>query len=189
MTKSNSKTIIVAVTGGIAAYKACEVIRQLKKEGHDVHVMMTEHAEQFVTPLTFQTLSGNVVATNMFELMQGSQIGHIKLADEADLILVCPATANIIAKAACGICDDFVTTVLLATKALIVYVPSMNVNMWDNPITQKNVSVLGNRGHHFIEPGEGELACGYTGKGRLAEPELIVSKVLEILNNLRMKIT
>jgi phosphopantothenoylcysteine decarboxylase / phosphopantothenate---cysteine ligase len=183
MSNSNSKTktIVVAVTGGIAAYKACEVVRLIRKKGHDVHVMMTEHAEQFVTSLTFQTLSGNPVATNMFELMQESQIGHIKLADEAALILVCPATANIIAKAATGICDDFVTTVLLATKASIVYAPSMNVNMWDNPITQKNVSVLANRGHHFIDPGEGELACGYTGKGRLAEPEEIVSKVLEIL--------
>ncbi len=177
MTKKQ-KNIVVAITGGIAAYKVCEVVRLLKKKGHDVHVMMTDHAQEFITPLTFQTLTGNPVATNMFQLSQESDIGHIKLADDADVVLVCPATANILAKAAHGICDDFVSTVLLATKAPILYAPSMNVNMWNHVATQENIQILKKRGADFIDPDKGELACGYEGKGRLANPEQIVSKVL-----------
>ncbi|EKD51569.1 MAG: hypothetical protein ACD_62C00228G0003 [uncultured bacterium] len=183
--KNKSKTIVIGVTGGIASYKTCEAVRLLIKEGHAVHVVMTEHAQKFVTPLTFQTLTGNPVATDMFKLMQESEIGHIKLADSADVVLVCPATANIIAKAAHGICDDFLSTILLATKAPIIMAPSMNVNMWENPITQDNVNALNKRGVQFVGPDEGVLACGYAGKGRMSEPEKIVLAVNRVVKSSR----
>jgi len=181
MTKQ--KKIVLGVTGGIACYKACEILRLLTKSGHDVNVMMSTGAQKFVTPLTFQTLSGHSVATDLFNLTQESEIGHITLADSADLILIAPATANILAKAAHGICDDLISTVLLATKAPIVFAPSMNVNMYENPITQENISTLKKQGRHIVDPDKGELACGWEGKGRLAEPESIVAEVARILKS------
>jgi phosphopantothenoylcysteine decarboxylase/phosphopantothenate--cysteine ligase len=179
MTKT--KTILLGVCGGIAAYKACEIARLLIKSGHSVHVMMTKAATEFVTPLTFQALTGNPVATDLFSLTQESQIGHIQLADKADVVLIAPATANMLAKAAYGLCDDIVSTVLLATKAPIIFAPSMNVNMFENPITQENMTKLRKLGNTMIEPDSGFLACGWEGKGRLAEPEVIIKAVHVLL--------
>lgn len=184
MTKKNKKikTVVLGIGGGIAAYKACEIVRGLRKKDITVHVMMTKNAREFITPLTLQTLSGNPVATELFSLTQESEIGHIHLADIADLILIAPATADLIAKTAHGICDDLVTTVLLATKAKLVFAPSMNVNMYENPITQDNMKSLKKRGAHFIDPEKGELACGWQGMGRLAETEIIIKKALDFLS-------
>jgi phosphopantothenoylcysteine decarboxylase/phosphopantothenate--cysteine ligase len=168
------KTIVLGVTGGIAAYKAAEITRLLVKEGAIVRVLMTKNAQEFITPLTLQTLSGNPVATETFSLTQESEIGHIRLADTADLILIAPASADIIGKIAHGIADDLLTTVLLATTASVLVAPAMNVHMYAHPAVQENMRILGERGYRFIEPGEGFLACGYEGKGRLADPEDIV---------------
>lgn len=175
------KTIVFGITGGIAAYKSCEVTRLLVKAGAEVHTVLTKAGEQFVTPLTLQTLSRNPVHTEMFNLMHEMEAGHISLADRADVVLVAPATADVIAKAAHGICDDLLTTVLLATRAPIVFAPSMNVNMWENPATQENIKKLTGRGWHLIEPDTGELACGYEGKGRLPDPAAIVKFIEEIV--------
>lgn len=172
-----AKTIVLGVCGGIAAYKACEIARLLIKSGHSVHVMMTKAATQFVTPLTFQALTGNPIASDLFSLTQESEIGHIQLADKADLILIAPATADMLAKASHGFCDDIISTVLLATKAPIVFAPSMNVHMFENPITQENIARLRKLGHTIIDPASGYLACGWEGKGRLAEPEEIAKHV------------
>jgi len=172
------KTVIFGITGGIAAYKCCEAVRSMVKAGADVHVVLTKAGAQFVTPLTLQALSQNSVHTDMFSLIQEAEIGHISLADRADLVLVAPATADVIAKIACGICDELLLTVICATKAPVVFAPSMNVHMWENPITQENIKRLKKLGYHFIEPASGDLACGYQGKGRLPEPGEII-KALE----------
>lgn len=171
------KTTVVGVTGGIAAYKAAELVRLLVKEGAIVRVIMTKNAQEFITPLTLQTLSGNPVATETFNLTQESEIGHIRLADTADLILIAPASANVIGKLAHGIADDLLTTVLLATMAPVLVAPAMNVHMYAHPAVQENIRMLVARGYRFVEPGEGFLACGYEGKGRLADPEDIVEEV------------
>ena len=168
------KTIVLGVTGGIAAYKAAEITRVLVKEGAIVRVLMTKNAQEFITPLTLQTLSGNPVATETFSLTQESEIGHIRLADTADLILIAPASADVIGKIAHGIADDLLTTVLLATTASVLVAPAMNVHMYAHPAVQENMRILSERGYRFVEPGEGFLACGYEGKGRLADPEDIV---------------
>lgn len=173
-------TIVVGVCGGIAAYKSCEILRELAQKNCAVHVMMTKSACQFITPLTLQTLSKNPVATDLFSLTEESQIGHIRLADKADLVLIAPATANILAKAAHGICDDIISTVLLATKSAVVFAPSMNVNMYNNPVTQENIHKLKNRGCYFIDPEPGPLACGWEGTGRLANPQKIVEMLLTL---------
>src|SRR5947208_12662031 len=165
------KTVIVGVTGGIACYKAVELVRLLVKEGFSVQVIMTRGAMEFVTPLTFQTLSGRPVATETFNLTQESEIGHINLADSADLFVIAPATANVIGKIAAGIADDLLTTVLMATQAPVLIAPAMNIHMYENPILQENIRKLRRIGYHFMEPAEGYLACGYEGKGRLPEPE------------------
>lgn len=175
------KTVILGITGGIAAYKSCEIVRLMVKAGADVHAILTKAGAQFVTPLTLQTLSRNPVQTEMFDLLREMEAGHVSLADRADAVLIAPATADVIAKAAHGIADDLLTTVLLATKAPIAFAPSMNVNMWDNPITQENVKKLTERGWHMIEPDEGELACGYEGKGRLPDPNEIVGFLEEVV--------
>lgn len=175
------KQIVLGIGGGIAAYKACELTRLLVKAGASVHVVLTKAGQEFITPLTLQTLSGNPVTTDMFSLIQEKEIGHISLADRADLVLIAPATADLIAKAACGICDDLLTTVLVATQAPVIFAPSMNVHMWENPITQENVARLRKFGRHFIEPDSGELACGYEGKGRLPEPEAIMKELQKLL--------
>jgi phosphopantothenoylcysteine decarboxylase/phosphopantothenate--cysteine ligase len=176
------KEIVVGVTGGIAAYKAAEFVRLLTKEGVNVHVVMTQNAQEFVTPLTFQTLSGNPVVTETFALLQDEKIGHIALADLAELIVILPATANIIGKIANGIADDFLTAMVMATKAPALFVPSMNVNMWENKALQRNVQTLMGRGHHIMEPGEGELACHWYGKGRLAELSDVVEEIEDLLS-------
>ena len=174
------KRIILGVTGGIAAYKAAEFVRLLVKEEAEVHVVMTENAQKFIAALTFQTLSGNPVVTDPFALLEGAEIGHIALADLAELVVILPATANIIGKIANGIADDFLSTMVMATKAPVLFVPSMNVNMWENKALQKNIQNLIGMGYHLMEPGEGELACHWYGKGRL--PELI--EVLERMEDL-----
>ena len=166
--------VVLGVTGSIAAYKACEIVRLLVKRGDDVRVVMTAHAREFVTPLTFQTLSRNPVECDMFASPQGWKPEHVSLADDADLVLVAPATANILAKMAHGIADDLLSATLLATKAPIVVAPAMNSGMWENPATQANVAALASRGVRFIAPGEGELACGTSGRGRMAEPSEVV---------------
>lgn len=176
------KEIVVGVTGGIAAYKAAEFVRLLTKEGVNVHVVMTQNAQEFVTPLTFQTLSGNPVVTETFALLQDEKIGHIALADLAELIVILPATANIIGKIANGIADDFLTAMVMATKAPALFVPSMNVNMWENKALQRNVQTLMGRGHHIMEPGEGELACHWYGKGRLAELSDVAEKIEDLMS-------
>ncbi len=170
----------MGVAGGIAAYKAAEFARLLVKGEADVHVVMTSNAQKFVTPLTFQTLSGNPVVTDPFRLLEDTRIGHIALADLAEIVVILPATANIIGKMAHGIADDFLSTMVMATKAPILIVPSMNVNMWENPALQKNIQTLLERGCHLMEPGEGELACHWYGKGRL--PDL--NEVLEMMEDL-----
>lgn len=168
------KTIVLGVTGGIAAYKTCELVRRLVEAGVEVHVMMTRAAREFVTPLTFQTLSGHPVHTDLFSLTEEQEIGHISLADRADAIVIAPATADILAKVAHGICDDLITTVLCATRAPVLFAPSMNVHMWENPITEENVEKLRRHGYQIIEPDAGFLACGYEGKGRLPDPQVIL---------------
>jgi phosphopantothenoylcysteine decarboxylase/phosphopantothenate--cysteine ligase len=174
-------TIIVGVTGGIACYKAVELVRLLVKEGFDVQVIMTRGAMEFVTPLTFQTLSGKPVATETFSLTQESEIGHINLADSADLFVIAPATANVVGKIAAGIADDLLTTVLMATKAPVLIAPAMNIHMYENPILQENIRKLRRVGYYFIEPVEGYLACGYAGKGRLPEPDKILEEIRRLL--------
>jgi phosphopantothenoylcysteine decarboxylase/phosphopantothenate--cysteine ligase len=171
------KTIVVGVTGGIAGYKAAELVRALVTAGAGVRVMMSRGAQHFITPLTLQTLSGHPVATDTFDLTQESQIGHIQLADAADAVIIAPATANIIAKIAGGIADDVVTTVLLATRAPVLVAPAMNVNMYENAIVQANLSRLSAYGIHVIEPGEGFLACGWEGKGRLADLDVLMAEI------------
>ncbi len=176
------KEIVLGITGGIAAYKAAEFVRLLVKEGANIHVVMTRNAQEFVTPLTFQTLSGNPVTTDAFSLFEEREIGHIALADLAELIVVLPATANILGKIANGIADDFLSTMVMASRAPVLFVPSMNVNMWENKALQKNVQTLLERGHYFVEPGEGELACHWYGKGRLAELDEVVERVKDVLS-------
>jgi phosphopantothenoylcysteine decarboxylase / phosphopantothenate---cysteine ligase len=171
------KTVVLGITGGIAAYKAAELTRLFVKAGATVHVIMTESATQFIGPLTFQTLTGNPVYVNQFDLIGESEIGHISLADRADVLLIAPATANVMGKVANGIADDLLTTTTMATKAPVVFAPAMNVNMWDSPAMQRNLKTLKKDGHRIVEPGEGFLACNWTGKGRLAELAHIVFAV------------
>jgi phosphopantothenoylcysteine decarboxylase/phosphopantothenate--cysteine ligase len=174
------KEVVLGVTGGIAAYKAAEFVRLLVKEEARVHVVMTRNAQEFISPLTFQTLSGNPVVSDPFALIEGEKIGHIALADLAELIVVLPATANIIGKIANGIADDFLSTMVMASTAPVLFVPSMNVNMWQNRAVQKNVQILLERGYHFMEPGEGELACHWYGKGRLPELGDVIEKMKDL---------
>jgi phosphopantothenoylcysteine decarboxylase/phosphopantothenate--cysteine ligase len=171
------KTIVVGLSGGIACYKAAELVRLLSRAGAGVRVIMTQGAQRFITPLTMQALSGHPVGTDTFDLTQESEIGHIRLADDADAVIIAPATANVIAKLAAGIADDLLTTVLLATRAPVLVAPAMNVHMYENPIVQANVARLRAARMRVIEPGEGFLACGYEGPGRLAEPEVLAAEV------------
>jgi phosphopantothenoylcysteine decarboxylase/phosphopantothenate--cysteine ligase len=173
--------IVLGVTGGIACYKAVELVRLLVKTGYRVQVIMTRGAVEFVTPLTFQTISGNPVATETFNLTQESEIGHINLADSADLFVIAPATANVIGKVANGIADDLLTTVLMATQAPVLIAPAMNVHMYENPILQENLRKLRRVGYHVMEPAEGFLACGYEGKGRLPDAEKIAEAIASLL--------
>ena len=171
------RTVVLGVTGSIAAYKACELVRLFVKNGDDVHVVMTDHAKEFVTPLTFRTLSRNPVQNEMFAAPSDWKPEHIGLAERADLVVVAPATANILAKMAHGIADDLLSSVLLATKAPVVVAPAMNTGMWENPATQANLATLRARGVRFVEMGDGDLACGTRGKGRMADPAAIFAAV------------
>ena len=175
------RRVLVGLSGGIACYKACELVRQLRQAGATVQVVMTKSAREFVTPMTLQALAGSPVATDTFDLAQESEIGHIRLADTADVVVLAPATANLIAKMAHGIADDLLTTVLLATRAPIVVAPAMNVHMWEHVATQENVRTLAGRGLRIVGPGSGSLACGYEGAGRLAEPSEIVEAAIVAL--------
>ena len=174
------KTVLLCVTGCIAAYKSCEVLRLLQKAGCRVKVLMTEHATQFVGPTTFRALTHEKVAIGLFDDPE-DPIHHISLAQEADIVLVAPATANIIAKMSHGIADDLMSTTLLATKAPVLVAPAMNSGMWSAAATQENIRVLSNRGVHFVQPDAGYLACGDVGSGRLASPEVIADVALSLL--------
>jgi phosphopantothenoylcysteine decarboxylase / phosphopantothenate---cysteine ligase len=173
----SDKTIVVGLSGGIACYKGAELVRALAKEGAVVHVVMTDSAREFVTPLTLQVLSGHPVRTSLFDLGEESSIGHIRLADAADVLLIAPATANVLAKLVHGIADDLLTTVALATKAPIVVAPAMNVNMLTNPATQRNLTSLRESGVRIVDPEEGFLACGWEGTGRLASEAAVLAAV------------
>jgi phosphopantothenoylcysteine decarboxylase / phosphopantothenate---cysteine ligase len=179
--------ITLGVTGGVAAYKAAELVRRLQQDGFTVQVVMTRGAREFVTPLTFAALSGQKVITDLFAESGGeanleSAIEHIAVAQRTDLLLVAPATADILAKFARGIADDFLTTLYLASTAPVVVAPAMNVNMWNHAATQENIEMLRARGVHIVDPDEGYLACGMTGSGRLAGQEQIVAAVREVLS-------
>ena len=175
------KAIIVGVTGGIAAYKAADLVSLLRKKGAQVSCIMTKAAREFITPLTLQTLSRNPVYTDMFAEPRQWNVEHIALADRADLFMIVPASANIIGKISHGIADDFLSTTVMATRAPVLIAPAMNVNMYLNPITQENIKKLKELNYHFVEPGYGDLACGYQGQGRLAELEDILAKAEELL--------
>ncbi|WP_418223686.1 bifunctional phosphopantothenoylcysteine decarboxylase/phosphopantothenate--cysteine ligase CoaBC [Clostridium isatidis] len=181
---NNKKCVCVGVTGGIAAYKALEVVSKLKKHNIDVNVIMTNSATKFVRPLSFQSLSQNMVVTDMFAEPKAFEIQHISLAKKADIFLIVPATANIIGKIANGIADDMLSTTIMATKSKVIFAPAMNTNMFQNKIVQDNIKKLEGYGYKFIQPTSGRLACGDTGEGKLADVDTIVNKVLEEINNL-----
>lgn len=178
------KNILLCVTGSIAAYKAAEIANRLTKDGYNVETIMTDSAQEFITPLTFQSLTKNKVYTSMFEEYEPDQVEHISLAKKADLCLVAPATANIIGKIAGGIADDMSTTVIMALEHAPVYIcPAMNTNMYMNPVVQRNIKDLEGLGYHFIEPKESRLACGDLGKGALADVEVIIKTIEDHLQN------
>ena len=179
----NNKTVVIGVSGGIAAFKACDIVSRLKKLNANVHVVMTKGATEFVTPLTFQSLSQNYVVSDMFEEPKTWDVEHISLAKKADVFLIAPATANVIGKIANGICDDMLTTTVMATTGKVLIAPAMNTNMYKNPILQRNINTLKELGYNFINPESGRLACGDEGEGKLASPEVIVNGVVELLNN------
>lgn len=177
----NGKQIVLGVTGGIAVYKAVELVRLLTKAGADVHVIMTRSATEFVGPLTFQTLTANPVHTEIFNLIAEREIGHIALADRADLFIIAPATANVIGKIANGIADDMLTTTVMATKAPVLIAPAMNVNMCTNPIYRENEEKLRRHGYRFVSPVKGMLACGWEGEGKLQDPAIIMEEAARAL--------
>ena len=179
--KLTGKEIVLGVTGGIAAYKAAEVVSRLRKLGASVHVIMTENARQFITPLTLETLSANPVVYDTFERPATWEVEHIALAKRAEVFAIAPATANILAKMACGIADDMLSTTVLATKAPVLVAPAMNTGMWTAPATRQNVETLRQRGVHFVGPEAGFLACGDEGSGRMSEPAAIVGAIEAIL--------
>ncbi len=181
MSKNDPKNILLGVTGSIASYKACEIISQLRKEAYNVRCVMSKDAKWFVTPLTLETLSGQKVIDDMFRLPEGRDPVHISLADEADLILVAPATADIIGRVSSGICDDILSCVICACKKPVVFAPAMNDNMFTNPIIQDKIRYLKEKGYHFIDPVVGRLACGRDGIGHLAPVEKILGGVKKIL--------
>jgi phosphopantothenoylcysteine decarboxylase/phosphopantothenate--cysteine ligase len=175
------REIIVGVCGGIAAYKVADVVSRLVQLGAGVTVVMTSEAQKFVTPLTFEALSGRKVRTSTFDLADPGDAQHIKLTERADLMLVAPATNNIIAKVACGLCDDLVSLMVCAAACPVVFAPAMNNRMWDHPIAQENVAKLQSVGYRFIGPDSGWLACRNLGAGRLSEPQAIVEAVTRML--------
>ena len=175
----SNKTIIVGVTGGIAAYKACDVVSKLKKLNANIHVIMTESACEFVQPMTFQTLSNNFVINDMFKEPKTWEVEHIELAKKADAFLIVPATANFIGKLAAGIADDMLTTTVMATRAPVIIAPAMNTNMYTNRIVQANMDKLGDLGYRFIDPALGRLACGDIGAGKLADVDDILAFIVD----------
>ncbi len=177
-----AKSVILGVTGSIAAYRACEMITAFRKSGIDVTVIMTPEAEEFITPLTLQTLSGNKVVTDMFELPENRNPLHTSLADRADLILIAPASANIIGKLAGGICDDILTCVVLATNAPVLIAPAMNEKMYRHKIVQENITRLKKSGYRFLGPIKGHLACGHEAIGHIAETDEIVKEARRLLS-------
>ena len=176
------KCVVLGVTGGIACYKSCELVSRLVKAGVDVYVIMTDHATKLVQPLTFQTLSKHPVAVDTFQPVNAFEVEHIALAQRADLFLIAPATANILAKMAHGIADDMLSTTVLATKSPILVAPAMNTGMWENPATQENIRTLQKRGVQLCGPEGGRLACGDSGMGRMSEPADITEAALALLN-------
>lgn len=181
-TTLKGREVIVAVCGGIAAYKVADVVSKLVQLGAGVTVCMTRGAQKFVTPLTFEALSGRPVRTRTFELVESSDPQHIALTERADLMLVAPATNNIIAKVAHGLCDDLVSLMVCAAACPVVFAPAMNSRMWEHPIAQENIAKLSSLGYRFIGPETGWLACRNVGTGRLSEPQKIVDGVAEILS-------
>jgi phosphopantothenoylcysteine decarboxylase/phosphopantothenate--cysteine ligase len=177
-----NRQVILGVSGGIAAYKAVELLRLLTKAGADVHVIMTRSAQEFISPLTFQTLSANPVHTELFNLIAEREISHIALADRADLCIIAPATANVVGKIAAGIADDMLTTTVMATKAPVLIAPAMNVNMFTNPIYRDNEEKLRRYGYLFAPPETGMLACGWEGEGKLASPDSIFEAAVTALS-------
>lgn len=173
-----NKTIVLGVTGGIAVYKAADLVSKLKKQNANVEVIMTNNAMEFVTPLTFQTMSNNMVHSDMFKEITNYDVEHISLAQSADVILIAPATANTIGKIANGIADNLLTTVVMASKAKLIFAPAMNTTMYNSPMVQENMDKLKKLGHEFITPGVGLLACGDYGAGKMAEPADIVEYVI-----------
>lgn len=178
---NKNKKILIGITGGIATYKICSLINQLKRDGNEIKVIMTEAATKFVTPLTFQTLTNNPVYLDTFNVIDKTKVEHIDLADWCDVFVLAPATANTISKISLGIADNLLTTVIMALpeKTPVIVAPAMNVHMWENPIIQKNISTLKEYKdkYIFIEPQEGKLACGYEGKGKLAKIEDIIEEI------------
>lgn len=174
-----AKNITVGITGGIAVYKAAQLVSSLKAGGAEVNVIMTGAAQEFVKPLTFQVLSGNVVRTDLFDATRGT-VQHIELATTPDLIVIAPATANILGKVANGIADDLLTTVVMAASCPVLFCPAMNVNMYNNAVVQRNISTLRDLGYEFVEPGTGRLACGVEGRGRLAD----LDRIMEVIESL-----
>ncbi|MGU9538061.1 bifunctional phosphopantothenoylcysteine decarboxylase/phosphopantothenate--cysteine ligase CoaBC [Clostridium tepidum] len=181
----NKKCIVLGVTGGIASYKALDIVSRLKKLNYDINVIMTKSALKFIQPLPFQSLSGNMVSKDMFEEPKAFEIQHISLSKKADMILVAPATANIIGKVANGIADDMLSTTIMAANCPVVFAPAMNTNMYNNPIVQNNIKKLKNLGYKFIEPASGRLACGDVGEGKLADTEDIVEIVDSMLYSIK----
>ena len=179
----NNKKVLLGVSGGIAVYKALDVISRLKKKGIEVKVIMTKSATEFVTPLSFQSLSENPVVIDMFDEPKAWEIQHISLAKWADLVVVVPATANIIGKVANGIADDMLSTTIMATKAEVIFFPAMNTNMYENKIVQKNMATLKDLGYGFINPASGRLACGDIGRGKLENTEIIAEKIIKKLSS------
>ena len=176
------KTVVIGVSGGIAVYKTLDVVSRLRKLGVNVNVIMTKSATEFVTPLSFQSLSQNYVVCDMFEDPKTWDVEHISLAKKADVFLIAPATANVIGKVANGIADDMLTTTVMATTGKVLIAPAMNTNMYRNPILQRNISKLKELGYNFVDPDSGRLACGDIGEGKLASPEKIVDAVVDLFN-------
>ena len=181
------KNILLGVTGGIAAYKMASVASSLTKQGHEVHVVMTESAQEFISPVTFRAITGLPVETDLFSEPEKHEVKHISLADKTDIALIGPATANIIGKIANGIADDLLSTIITAITVPVIIAPAMNVNMFNNPIIQENLDYLSNKGYKILTPSEGMLACGYVGKGRLPEPNVLVEYILKGLTKNDLK--
>jgi phosphopantothenoylcysteine decarboxylase/phosphopantothenate--cysteine ligase len=178
---NTKKTVVIGVSGGIACYKAVEVVNQLRKDGYNVKVIMTKAAQQFVTPLTFQTMSHNAVVTEMFDPVEKWDTKHVSLAKAADLFVIVPATANIIGKIANGIADDMLSTTVMATKSPVLIFPAMNTAMYENSIVQENIQKLKKHGYHLFGTASGELACGDIGTGKLLDWQQIVAEIEKFL--------